>query len=278
MDERIIAIYVLCDDLLKALHHYEDPQVQMSDAEVMTTALTAAVFFSGNYESARSLLRENGMIPHMLSKSRLNRRLHRERELFLTLFAVLGETWKELNAHSVYSIDSFPIAVCDNYRIRRCKLYRGKEYRGCIASKKRYFYGLKLHVLVNATGNPVEFFLTPGSYSDVACLEMFDWDLPPDSTIYADRGYTSYRFEDALHEATPFTFQPMRRRTDKRQFPPWVCYFQHHFRKRIETMGSLVERLLPKSIHAVCAVGFELKVVLFLLAVSLNALEGSNLG
>lgn len=272
MDERIITIYCLCDDLLNALHHFEDPQCEMTDAEVMTTALTAALFFRGNFESARKYLLGNGMIPQMLSKSRFNRRLHRGRELFLTLFAVLGETWKELNPHSVYSVDSFPIAVCDNYRIRRCKLYREKAYRGCIASKKRYFYGLKIHLLVTAEGKPVEFFLTPGSFSDVAWLEAFDWDLPPDATVYADRGYTSYRFEDELMALAQIEFQPMRKRNAKRQFPPWVCYLQHHFRKRIETMGSLVERLLPKSIHAVSAVGFELKVVLFLLAVSINAL------
>jgi hypothetical protein len=42
MDEKIIATYCLCDDLLHALHHQEDPQCQMSDAEVLTTAFTAA--------------------------------------------------------------------------------------------------------------------------------------------------------------------------------------------------------------------------------------------
>jgi len=39
-------------------------------------------------------------------------------------------------------------------------------------------------------------------------------------------------------------------------------------RKIVETTGSLIERLLPKSIHAVTAQGFELKVMLFVLAVS----------
>jgi hypothetical protein len=42
-------------------------------------------------------------------------------------------------------------------------------------------------------------------------------------------------------------------------------------------MVSLMERLLPKSIHAVTAVGFELKVVLFVLAVSPNRMSGRNL-
>lgn len=272
MDDRIIAIYCLCDDLLNGLHHAEDVQCEMSDAEVMTTAITAVVFFRGNFESARKALQANGMIPTMLSKSRFNRRLHRIRDLFLTLFSLLGETWKNLNSESIYSVDSFPIAVCDNYRIRRCKLYRHEAYRGYIASKKRYFYGLKVHILATADGEPVEAFLTPGSFSDVACLEGFDWDLPPDSTVYADRGYNDADFEATVHTHARIEFQPMRRENMKKQFPPWIRYLQHVYRKRIETLGSLIERLLPKSIHAVTAVGFELKVVLFVLAASINRL------
>jgi hypothetical protein len=55
----------------------------------------------------------------------------------------LGETWKVLNIESVYVIDSFPVAMCDNYRIPRAKLYQQEVYRGYIASRKRYFYGVK---------------------------------------------------------------------------------------------------------------------------------------
>jgi len=112
MDNQIVAVYCLCDDLLKALYHYEDRQCQMSDAEVMTTAIIAMLYFRGNYEVARRFLHDHGYIPHALSKSRFNRRLHRIAELFLTLFGMLGETWKALNESSIYVIDSFPIAAC----------------------------------------------------------------------------------------------------------------------------------------------------------------------
>ncbi len=70
MDEQIIAIFCLCDDMLKALHHREDPQCQMSDAEVMTTAIVAALHFRGNFEAARQWMHAVGYIPWMLSKSR----------------------------------------------------------------------------------------------------------------------------------------------------------------------------------------------------------------
>jgi hypothetical protein len=96
----------------------------------------------------------------MLSKSRFNRRLHRIAYLFLTLLRLLGETWKELNAQSIYILVSFPVASYDNYRIYRSKRYQVEIWRGHQASKKRYFYGLKFYVLVTEHGQPVEFFLT----------------------------------------------------------------------------------------------------------------------
>ena len=68
MDDKIIATFCLCDDLLKAMHHQEDRQCQMNDAEIMTTAFVASLFFRGHHESARAMLQQHGYIPHMLSK------------------------------------------------------------------------------------------------------------------------------------------------------------------------------------------------------------------
>ena len=68
MDDKILAIYCLCTDFLTALHHTEDRQQKMTDAEVMTTALVAMVFFGGNFEHARALLGTNQYMPTMLSR------------------------------------------------------------------------------------------------------------------------------------------------------------------------------------------------------------------
>jgi hypothetical protein len=87
----------------------------MSDAEVMVTTITAMLYFRGNYEVARRFLHDHGYIAQALSKSRFNRRLHRIAELILTLFDMLGENWKAINESSIYVIDSFPVAACDNY-------------------------------------------------------------------------------------------------------------------------------------------------------------------
>jgi hypothetical protein len=141
MDDKIVATFCLCDDLLKAMHHQEDRQCQMNDAEIMTTALLAALFFRGNHESARAMLKQYGYIPQMLSKSRFSRRLHHIKDIFIILFNFLAQAWKTLNVEAIYVIDSLPVAVCDNRRIRRAKIYSNEDFRGYQASKKRYFYG-----------------------------------------------------------------------------------------------------------------------------------------
>ena len=270
MDDSVLAIYCLCDDLLKALLHQEDPQRQMSDAEVMTTAIIAALYFGGNFERARLLLASPRYIPGMLSKSQFNRRLHAVADLLLLLFRLLATTFKQLNSSSLYIIDSFPVAACDNIRIKRDKRFRSAKFRGYTASKRRYFYGLKIFLLTAAKGEPVEMFLVPGATADVMALDVFGFDLPPASTVYGDSAFTLYAVEDMLQEACGIDLSPMRKKNSKRPASASLAYLQAVGRKQVETAGSLIERLLPKSIHAVTAKGFTLKVFLFVLAYSFS--------
>lgn len=272
MDLQIILVYCLCDDLLKAMDHHEDQQCQISDAEIMTIGVVAALYFGGNYTLARVMLKEQGYIPGMLGKSRFSRRLHRVKHHFLTLFHVLGEVWKAESEENIFVVDTYPIAVCDNIRIRRCKLYTEEAHRGYKSSKRRYIYGLKIHMMVTETGRPVEFFLTHGAMNDTVGLELFDFDLPAGSMVIADKAYNSYLIEDHL-EDQGILLRPIRKKNSKRPLPGWVHFFQRHYRQAVETAGSMIERLLPKSIHATSTAGFELKVVLFCLASSVNWLQ-----
>jgi hypothetical protein len=75
MDTTIVAVFTICDDILRAMRHQDDVRSQMSNAEVMTTAIVSMLYFSGSFEKSRIFLREMGYIPRMLSKSRFNRRL-----------------------------------------------------------------------------------------------------------------------------------------------------------------------------------------------------------
>lgn len=269
MDTRIIVIYCLCDDYLKSIHHREDVQRRMSDSEVMTIGIVAALEFRGNFAAALRMLSEHKYVGYGLSRGRFSRRLHAIKAHLLVLFAHLAELWKGLNREQVYALDTFPVAVCDNWRIRRCRLYQGEQFRGRITSKKRYYYGLKVHLMVTRNGAPVEFFLTPAAVGDITGLYDFDFDLPAGALVVADRAYNHYEMEDLLADAG-ITLMPARKRNCHRPLSPAWTYLQQLYRKSVETTGSLLERLLPKSIHATSQAGFELKLVLFLLALSFN--------
>ena len=92
MDDTIITTYYLCEEFLKAVGHHDDQQVRLSTAEVMSVALLAAAFFSGNIEASRSFLDEYGYIEKAISKSRFNRRLHAiDSSLCQQLFDLLAE-------------------------------------------------------------------------------------------------------------------------------------------------------------------------------------------
>ena len=87
--------------------------------------------------------------------------------MFQTLFEYFAELFKAENPNHIYSIDTYPIAICDNIRISRSCLYQGESWLGKIPSMHRYFYGIKAHLMVSETGHTVEAFLTPGRFSDV---------------------------------------------------------------------------------------------------------------
>jgi hypothetical protein len=117
---------------------------------------------------------------------------------------------------------------------------------------------------------PVEAFLVPGSTADVTALRAVRFDLPEGSTVYADAAFTWHELEDVMAQAANIHLMPRRKANSTRPLPPCTAYLQARGRKIIETVGSRINRLMPKHIHAVTAQGFELKVMLFVLAYALE--------
>ncbi|MBA3701730.1 MAG: IS982 family transposase [Rubrobacteraceae bacterium] len=295
MDDTITTIYCLCDDFLKAVRHRrDDPQARLSTAEVMTIPLVAATFFGGNVDKTRRFLYEYGYMKKMISKSRLNRRIHRiETTLWAVLFELLARVFIERNdpEFQTYAVDSLPVPVCDNIRIRRCRIYpleieeghdggdqearpperKNKSFRGYIASKRRYFYGLRVHLVVTGAGEPVEFALAAGSEVDVTVFKELNLDLPEGSIICADKAYTDYEYEDLLKEAG-LHLKAQRKKRSKRPMAAWEEFVGKPIRQYIETVFSRLSGLFSRKIHAVTPRGFELKIVWFLLAFSIQCL------
>jgi hypothetical protein len=248
------------------MHHIEDVRVEFSDAEVITTAVVAMLFYGGNFQRSREFLHSSGMMPRMLSRSPLSRRMGRLDELVAMLFHHLGLTLKELNVESRYSLDSFPIALCDNIRISRCRLAQGAEFRGYVAAKRRYFYGVRVQVVVTVDGLPVEFAVLPGAASDIEGLSELPLALTAGSHVAADAAYTYYEWEDALRESDEVHLLVGRKTNSKRRDASPLHDYKQWLRRRIETVFGEITKLFPKKIHATTLAGFILKITLFLFA------------
>ncbi len=271
MELEIITIYCICEDLLTSVNHQDDPQSRMNTAEIMTTALTAAQFFAGNHEWSRKFMLESGYIPDMLSKSQFNRRLHQVPEsLWQSFMDILAQVAHSDNPLKTYLIDSFPVHVCRNIRIKNCHIYQDEEFRGYNASKKEYFYGLKVHLLISESGIPVEIFLSPGSYSDTSSLYDFAFLLPKDSYVHGDKAYNVYGVEDELKNRD-IHLMPVRKNNSLRRYDSLIDQGIKYIRKKIESVFSVIEQKFPSHIHAVTSRGFELKTLLFVLAYGIQA-------
>lgn len=137
----------------------------------------------------------------LLSRSRFSRRVNRLADLIYRLFHQSGSALKELHWESRYLLDSFPVPVCDNIRIKRCRIVKDKRYRGAMTSFRRHFYGVRVQILATSEGIPVEFCVLPGACSDLQGLAELALDLPDEAQLFVDGGYNFYEWEDYLHES-----------------------------------------------------------------------------
>ena len=153
----------------------------MTDSEILTFAISSAMFFYGNHEKIRQFLLDSGYILNNLSKSQLNRRLHAFDECFWrSLLSQITQSLMHYENSNEYAVDSFPVSACDTPRITRARIFQGKEYHG----KQRYFFGIKVHMIVSACkGIPIEILFTPGSENDTRAFKRFSFDLPKESII-----------------------------------------------------------------------------------------------
>lgn len=268
---KIIALYCIVDDMLKGLRHYEDAKVQMADAEVITTAFVAALYFGGHLDNARRFMQLKGYVPRMLEKSRYNRRLLRLSELLLSMFYQLGQHLKDMAGAAAYQLDSFPVEACARVRMGRCRLLKGGQWCGRCASKGHYFYGVKVQVLT-LWGVPVELVLVPGRENDTRALQKLPLQVAPLSWIFSDAGYTCYEAEDLALEAEGIHLMIDRRSNSRRKDEPHVRFLKKAMRKEVETVFSEITARMPRSIHAVTQQGFLLKVALFVIALAFEKL------
>ena len=100
-------------------------------------------------------------------------------------------------------VDSTHIAVCDNHRIHSHKVFSNVAQRG--KTTMGWFYGFKLHLIVNDRGELLAFCFTAGNVDDRNPLPDMVKGLF--GKLYGDKGYISQKlfellFDQGIHLVT----------------------------------------------------------------------------
>ena len=277
METYAITVYVLTEEVLRILGNHDDPQSIMSNAEVMTFAVITAKFFSGNYKMARYLCKKLRLFSQILSSSRLNRRIHKiDWKCWHALFRFLSFLAKKSDDTCYFAVDSFPVAYCQKNRIDKRKCFLQSGYLGFAASKKRYFCGIKVHMVVTNKGRPVEVYLRPGAESDIGVLWSMELNIPSQAILYADGAYNCFDLEDILQDEG-IRLMAKRGSRAKNRLRSHIEEKQISSRRQIvETAFSSIINQFPRYIRSRNEHGFLIKVFCFILSYSITFLwQGS---
>ena len=177
---------------------------RMSCSEVITLMV---IFHSSGFRNMKHFYlfyvqkHQAHLFPHTVSYNRLVE-LMQAATLPMSIFhktCCMGE------GTGIAFIDSTPIRVCKNKRINRHKVFEGIAQLG--KSTMGYFFGFKLHIVVNDKGELLNFVITPGNTDDRAPLKNKAFIKALKGKLYADKGYlskelTKVLFLDGLHLIT----------------------------------------------------------------------------
>ena len=165
-------------------------------------------------------------------------------------------------------IDSTPLVVCHNRRIRQHKTFDGLAQRG--KTSVGWFFGFKLHLIINDLGQIVSFVISPGNASDKN--RELVWKLCEGiwGKLFGDKGYISAPLAKALKEIG-IELIYKRRKKMKAVAMPLMDRIQLAKRSVIEcTMDALKNQayvehsrhrsfggLIINVLSAICAFAFE---------------------
>ena len=136
--------------------------------------------FKGYYKYVRNHL--HAEFPKLVSYERfvaLKKRIGVA--LYVYLYQCLGD------CTGISYIDSTALPVCHNRRIYQHRVFEGLAERG--QTSLGWFYGFKLHLVINHKGELLAFDLTAGNVHDSSMLEHLDPSLF--GKLFGDKGYLS---------------------------------------------------------------------------------------
>ena len=120
--------------------------------------------------------------------------------------------------HGISFIDSTALSVCDNHRIHNHKVFAGIAQRG--KGSMGWFYGLKLHLLVNDCGELLACQITPGNVDDREPVATLSRRLF--GKLIADRGYISQALFEQLLDTFGVQLLTKLRKNMKNRLMPLI--------------------------------------------------------
>jgi len=261
--DQTIVIYCICDEVLKSLDLSDDKQCKMSTAEVMAFSIMSGMLYGYNYRLTRLMSLNHKYFHKILSHSQLVRRIHQVPEKAWMMTFLTLQFFLRNEENDCFIVDSFPVKAYENHKSFRAKIFSSKEFHGYCASKKQYFFGIKVHMIINSDGVPIEFSFAPGRESDISNFRNLNLNFSKNDLILGDKAYTDYTFEDLLRESGGIQVLAKRKKRHKRQHNSAHESLLSKQRNYIETVFSCIVRRMPRYITARTEKGFCLKVMFF---------------
>ena len=158
---------------------------QMSLSEVMTIII---LFHCSNYRTFKHFY--TGFIKEYYGRAfpdlvSYNRFIELKASALIPLCCYLN--LKKGKITGISFVDSTSVKVCDNRRIHSHKVFKQYAKRG--KNSMGWFYGFKLHLIINDQGELLAFKLTPGNVDDRKPVPEMATDLS--GKLFGDCGYIS---------------------------------------------------------------------------------------
>jgi len=244
----IIKLFVKVDDFLKinekrAKLLENTPKAvtrkpELSDSEIMTIAIyfheSGSKNFKEYYENT-ILYCLRSYFPKAVSYTRF---LELQTRVLDLMYDFLISLTKD-KAREYNYIDSTKIKVCHNKRISNHKVFQGIAKRG--KSTMGWFFGFKLHLIINDIGEIVDLSLTPGNKNDAKALELMK--APLFGFLFGDKGYISKKNEKFFEErgVKYVTYKKKKMKNRRNDFYKYVGLKK---RSVIESVNSILKEQL----------------------------------
>ena len=180
--------------LLPASNARRQRALNMSASEIMTIVV---LFHLSHYRDFKNFYLDcvkRQMIECFPTALSYNRFVEIQGRVFVALCAFMKA--KTGHASGLYYVDSTTIKVCRNQRINQHQTFDNIAQRG--KSSMGWFFGFKLHIVINGQGELMAFCLTPGNTDDRQPVPKLFKKL--NGLAAGDKGYISKKMAAELAE------------------------------------------------------------------------------